>query len=146
MKKLILKKKQQQMTIKHAKLPSMQRVNRVNIIELFSHCKGGNLNIHILAWLGYFICSRRVLFIWQRINKLFELYKLACISCYIYLGDNCIQNFHLGRYIVGYTVGNLVLRQRISNDIPPQMYILNMVIPILMHFCSLVSNWSFGSA
>ena len=23
--------------------------------------------------------------------------------------DNCIQNFHLGRYIVGYTVGNLVL-------------------------------------
>ena len=28
------------------------------------------------------------------------------------LGDNCIQNFHLGRYIVGYTVGNLVLRRR----------------------------------
>ena len=27
----------------------------------------------------------------------------------VYLGDNCIQNFHLGRYIVGYTVGNLVL-------------------------------------
>ena len=27
------------------------------------------------------------------------------------LGDNCIQNFHLGRYIVGYTVGNLVLRR-----------------------------------
>ena len=26
-----------------------------------------------------------------------------------HLGDNCIQNFHLGRYIVGYTVGNLVL-------------------------------------
>ena len=24
------------------------------------------------------------------------------------LGNNCIQNFHLGRYIVGYTVGNLV--------------------------------------
>ena len=24
----------------------------------------------------------------------------------IYLGDNCIQIFHLGRYIVGYTVGN----------------------------------------
>ena len=32
----------------------------------------------------------------------------------IYLGDNCIQNFHLGRYIVGYTVGNLVLRPRLS--------------------------------
>ena len=30
------------------------------------------------------------------------------------LGDNCIQNFHLGRYIVGYTVVNLVLRRRAS--------------------------------
>ena len=28
------------------------------------------------------------------------------------LGDNCIQNFHLMRYIVIYTVGNLVLRRR----------------------------------
>ena len=27
------------------------------------------------------------------------------------LGDNCIQKFHLGRYIVGYTVENLVLRR-----------------------------------
>ena len=41
-------------------------------------------------------------------------------------GVNCTQNFHLGRYIVGHTVGNLVLRRRaifyrISDDIPPQM-------------------------
>ena len=28
-----------------------------------------------------------------------------------------MQNFHLGRYIVGYTVGNLVLRQRVSGAI-----------------------------
>ena len=34
-----------------------------------------------------------------------------------YLGDNCIQNFHLGRYIVGYTVGNLVLRRRASGAV-----------------------------
>ena len=27
-----------------------------------------------------------------------------------YLGDNCIQNFHLGSYIVGYTAGNFVLK------------------------------------
>ena len=33
------------------------------------------------------------------------------------LGDNCIQNFHLGRYIVGYMVGNLVLRQRRSGAV-----------------------------
>ena len=50
-------------------------------------------------------------------------------------------------------VGNFVLRrcvrravknvisERISDKIPPQMKILNMVIPILMHFYSLVSNW-----
>ena len=25
------------------------------------------------------------------------------------LGDNCIQNFHLGRCIVGFMVGNFVL-------------------------------------
>ena len=37
-------------------------------------------------------------------------FKYSCInflSC-IDLGDNCIQNFNLGGYIVGYTVGNLV--------------------------------------
>ena len=35
------------------------------------------------------------------INFLNQSYKL---------GDNCIQNFYLGRYIVRYTVRNLVLR------------------------------------
>ena len=33
------------------------------------------------------------------------------------LGDKCIQIFHLGRYIVGYTVGNLVLRRRASGAV-----------------------------
>ena len=33
------------------------------------------------------------------------------------LGDNCIQIFRLGRYIVGYTVGNLVLRRRASGAV-----------------------------
>ena len=33
------------------------------------------------------------------------------------LGDNCIQNFYLGRYIVGYAVGNLVLRRRASGAV-----------------------------
>ena len=27
---------------------------------------------------------------------------------YVQLGDNCIQNVHLGRYIVGYMVENFV--------------------------------------
>ena len=35
----------------------------------------------------------------------------------IKLGVNCIQNFHLGRYIVGYTVGNLVLWRRASGAV-----------------------------
>ena len=35
----------------------------------------------------------------------------------VLLGDNCIQNFHLGRYIVGYTVGKLVLRRRASGAV-----------------------------
>ena len=33
---------------------------------------------------------------------------IFCKVAKLYLGDNCIQNFHLGRYIVGYTVENLV--------------------------------------
>ena len=33
------------------------------------------------------------------------------------LEDNCIQNFHLGRYIVGYTVRNLVLRRFASRAV-----------------------------
>ena len=33
------------------------------------------------------------------------------------LEDNCIQSVHLGRHIVGYTVGNLVLRRCASGAI-----------------------------
>ena len=33
------------------------------------------------------------------------------------LGDNCIQNFQLGRYIVGYTVRNLVLQRLASGAV-----------------------------
>ena len=42
------------------------------------------------------------------------LWGLCVWSLLCYLGNNCIQNFHLGRYIVGCTVGNLVLRRRAS--------------------------------
>ena len=37
------------------------------------------------------------------------------------------------------------ISEHISDNITPQMKILNMVIPILMCFYSLVSNWSVGS-
>ena len=54
--------------------------------------------------------------------------------------QKCIRMVVTGRYIVGYTVGNHILRlrspvtlkqisDRISDDIPPQLKILNTVIP-----------------
>ena len=47
------------------------------------------------------------------------------------LGDNCIQSFHLGRYIVGYTVGNLVLLRRVSGAVKRDFrtYILRYTSP-----------------
>ena len=45
-----------------------------------------------------------------------------------HLEDNCIQNFNLGRYIVRYTAGNIVLRRSASGA----HKILNTVILILM--------------
>ena len=47
------------------------------------------------------------------------------------LGDNRIQNFHQGRYIVGYTVGNLVLRRRVSGTVKRdfRMYIRRYTSP-----------------
>ena len=38
-----------------------------------------------------------------------------------------------------------MISERISDDIPPQMKILNKVILFLMRFYSLVSNWSVAS-
>ena len=28
----------------------------LGITRLFAYCKGGNFNIHIWEWFGYFIC------------------------------------------------------------------------------------------
>ena len=57
------------------------------------------------------------------------------------LWDNCIQMLHLGRYIVGYTVGNFVLRRRIIRRyLPPEKKNkkkLNMVIPFLIYCLTL---------
>ena len=70
----------------------------------------------------------------------------------IKLGDNCIQNFHLGRYILSdiwseiyFYVNVQAIKHDFPKCIPPQMKILNIVIPILMHFCRLASNWRVGS-
>ena len=50
----------------------------------------------------------------RELGKLGQRLHLCKVSK---LGDNCIQNFHLGRYIFGYTVGNLVLRLRESGAV-----------------------------
>ena len=62
------------------------------------------------------------------------------------LGDNCIQHFHLVTYMVGYTVGNLVLRRRASGAVKRDFrtYIRpytpqNENFEILIHFCSFIS-------
>ena len=47
------------------------------------------------------------------------------------LGDNCIQNFNLGRHIVGYTGGNLVFQRRASGAVKRdfQMFIQRYTSP-----------------
>ena len=39
-----------------------------------------------------------------------------------------------------------MISEHISNDIPPQMKILNMVIPVLLHNYSFLSNLSMQAA
>ena len=64
----------------------------------------------------------------------------------LYLGDNCIQNFHLGRYIVGYTVGNLVLRRRVSGavkrDFRTYMFLFCLVFTMFCARLFICASWS----
>ena len=55
----------------------------------------------------------------QRLNLEAEVFKFVFVILILCnkFGDNCIQNFHLGRYIVGYTVENLVLWRRVSGAV-----------------------------
>ena len=41
-------------------------------------------------------------------NTIFKTIYFSIVSfiCTIHLGDNCVQNVHLGRFIVGYMVGS----------------------------------------
>ena len=45
------------------------------IIKLLGLCKGGNLYIHIWAWFGYLICSRREIRLY-----LFGKELISCLS------------------------------------------------------------------
>ena len=54
------------------------------------------------------------------------------------LGYNCIQNFYLGRYIVRYTVGNLVLRRRASGAVKRDFR------PYIRRYTSPSENFEYG--
>ena len=85
---------------------------------------------------------------------LFVVVFCCCCCCFFlygsvsHLGDICIQNIHLGRYyrrLYGRKFRFTAMRQRrnvisdhITDYIPPQMKILHMVIPILMHFLTFI--------
>ena len=54
------------------------------------------------------------------------------------LGDNYIQMFHLGRYIIGYTVGNLVLRRHTSGAVKRDF------LPYIQRYTSPNENFEYG--
>ena len=53
----------------------------------------------------------------QEIFVIFLVKGITNLLRSVDLGDNCIQNFHLGKYIVRYTVGNLVLQRQASGAV-----------------------------
>ena len=56
----------------------------------------------------------------------------------LYLGDNCIQIFHLGSYIVGYGVGNFVLQRRVSGAVKHDFR------PYIQRYTSPNENFEYG--
>ena len=54
------------------------------------------------------------------------------------LGDNCIQIFHLGRYIVGYMVGNFDLLRRVNGALKHDFR------PYKRRYTSLNENFEYG--
>ena len=77
----------------------------------------------MLHYIWVFTVSQSNHLLVSSIQRVILLNILYCIHTEAHgltsmeLGDNCIQNFHLGRYIVGYMDGNLVLRRRVSGDV-----------------------------
>ena len=86
--------------------------------------------------------------VYWAVQTLFRLILEEQSDLVLHLGDYCIQKFSFGevyRPIYGRKFSFTATRKRSLSYIPPQMKILIMVIPILMHFCSFVSNRSVES-
>ena len=78
--------------------------------------------------------SRLILFFGKVAELCHTPYSLRYISMFVWRNDlrfNCIQNFHLGRYIVGYMVGHLVLGRHVSRAVKCdfQLYIRQYTSP-----------------
>ena len=91
-----------------------------NVINLLSQTRRHYVTSLFIGW-QLILCS------WQTLKVFFLNVKMLLVH---YSGDNHNQNFPLGRYIVGYTVGNLVLRRRVSDP-------LNRNYDPLIHVCAL---------
>ena len=72
------------------------------------------------------------------ITKYSKKYVLWDLFSVLQLGDNCIQIFHLGRYIVGYTVGNFVLRRRVRGAVKHDFR------PYIRRYTSPNENFEYG--
>ena len=95
--------------------------NKYQMVEILDHLL--ELDDLLSAWKSHFF-----------VDFVSVLVLLAFVPPF-QLGDNCIQNFHMVRL-------SSDIRSEITDDIPPKMKILNKVIPMLMHFCSVTSIWS----
>ena len=69
--------------------------------------------------------------------------SVAYCLMHLQLEDSCIQNCHLGRYIIGFVIRNFVLGRGICDhsidNLLLQITVFNIVISILMHFFWLFS-------
>ena len=59
-------------------------------------------------------------------------------NSWLNLGDNCIQNIHLGRYIIGYTNRNLVLWPHAKGPVKCDFR------TYIRHYTSLNENFEYG--
>ena len=58
-------------------------VGWVSINRLFAYCKGGNFNIHIWAWIGYYFClGREIKFCLQFGKGLISLLSRASVRAF----------------------------------------------------------------
>ena len=108
----------------------------VNLFNLSSHRKERKVQMYVcfVLKLDQLQLLRSIL-----------LHVTKTLTCFIYkyrsvtkLGDNCIQIFHLGRYIVGYTVGNFVLRRRVSGAVKHDFR------PYIRRYTSPNENFEYG--